>query len=74
MSKQHIWKSEHGGTILNSLTGHCALTSESSDVKVQSIQMGNNVMNSINCNYRTAVTLYTLRHGVLHVCNCKHAV
>jgi hypothetical protein len=61
MSKQHIWKVEHSGTISNSLTGHCALTSESTDVKVQSIQMGNNVIYSINCNYRTAVNLYTLK-------------
>jgi hypothetical protein len=61
MSKQHIWKVEHSGTILNSLTGHCALSSESTDVKVQNIQMGNNVIYYIKCNYRTPVTLYTLK-------------
>jgi hypothetical protein len=34
--------------------------------------MLNNIECSTNCKYRTAVTLYTLEHGLFQVYNCNY--
>ena len=67
------------GTTENSHTGHRVHTSESTDVKVQNrFNMGSNIACiAINCNYRTAATLYTLEtwfvSGTVHNLNPLNA-
>jgi len=47
--------------VKDSHTGHCTHTSESANVKVQTIfHERNNIICSTNCKYRSAATIYTL--------------
>ena len=61
-------------TTENSHIWHCVHTSESTDVEVQNVfNMGSNITCiNINCNYRTATTLYTLEtwfvSGIVYSC------
>jgi len=49
------------GTTKDSHIGHCTHATESANVKVQNVFHGrNNITCDINCQYRTAATLYTL--------------
>jgi hypothetical protein len=57
--QQHAGKAGNQGTTKNSHTGHCAQTSESTDVKVPNLQRGKNITYSINCNYNIVTTIYT---------------
>jgi len=54
-----MWKARQPGTTENSHTEHFAHTSGSTNVKVQTFNMGNNITRTINCNCRIAATLHT---------------
>ena len=64
-------KALYQGTTDNSHIGHCTDSAESADVKVSNINMGNNITCTINCDYRTAVKLYTLETW-WNSGNCKY--
>jgi hypothetical protein len=73
LPRQHTGKARNQGTTENSHIGHCARTSESTNVKLQSIF---NTLNNITCNtnskYTTAATLYTTEAWIISGCNCKY--
>jgi hypothetical protein len=58
--EQHTMKAGYQRTTEYGYTGHCTHTSESYDVKYKIFNMESNFTYTINCNYRIAVTLYTL--------------
>ena len=58
--EQHTTQAGYQGTTEDSYTGHCTHTSESNDVKYKIFNIESNFTCTINCNYRIAVTLYTL--------------
>jgi len=64
-------KAQYEGTTDNSHIGYCTDTAGSTDVKVPNIKMGNNITFTINCNYRTAATQYTLQMW-FDSGNCKY--
>ena len=61
ITQQHTGKARNQASTKNSHTGHFALNSESTAVKVQNmLHVGSKFTCSTNCKYRTAATLYTL--------------
>ena len=58
ISQQHTGKALNQGTTENRHIGYRTHASESTNGKVQNIQHGSSITRTINCKYRTAVTLY----------------
>jgi len=76
--EQNTGKALHQGTTVNSHTGHCTHTAGSTDVKCNTFNMGSNITCYINCNYRTAATIYTpetwVVSGVYFLIICKNVI
>ena len=59
--EQHTGKAQDQGTTENSRNGHCTQTAESANVEAHNMfNTQNNITCSIDCEYRTAATLYTV--------------
>ena len=61
----------NNNTLYQGTTDNQADSAVSTDVKVSDINMGNSITRTINCDYRTAVKLYTLETW-WNSGNCKY--
>jgi hypothetical protein len=69
--QQHTGKAQNEGSTENSHIGHCKLTLERTNVKYKIFNKAYKIISTINCNYRIATTLYTLKSWFISgVCQC----